>query len=982
MADSLQVDKKSPWSKPLTIGIGLVVVAVLVLAIYAPGMFKLSGGSQTGGKIYNIGTGVGGYLQTIEPTYTVAYGDSFDPEQTTALIGFAGTYQISSQSGTGAKQLSEVSSSDTNTIIFANSADSNALINSLKTASGVDGKDYAIAMVTDEQKGILTVIGGTKQATTYAINFLKNRKAPDESVLCEKLNSLVVIIPDNGHCTDVRSPRAKIFVTSIPSASIEFKTSTGGPTFAETGSEYTTLSTPTEYKVAKGDYKIVLTATGYERKEVNPVSVSLEDQLQEKTISKSYTLTSTVTTGSVEIEVAADAGAPTLTTALITLEGQNIVKTTDSTTKKVRFDNLNAGAYTFTIRPTESYYPQRSRSLTVIVGQTVVDRVLYLTGDVTCQPTYDNPQYGACIDKLKSRTLTKIAGADGLVCPVGEPTKTETQSCCLEAYTQCSEADWTPQCSSTTQITQTRPCNIVAGCEQSTNPIPQKSRQCPSPSEATAVFTTIPAEAMININGINQPKQLNLAAGTYNIKASMNGYDDYTTTLTISQSQLGTVVNVPQYVLVPHSDFVFDRIKSTRNVDRYAVVIGTEVSGHKASLSDNIGGSDIAGYLGVSEAFTDVNVPQTSKNIILIGGPCVNNKVASFAASGAFPYTCANWPGGSGSNFVIIKQIKTADSSVIIIAGTNAEDTRRGGRIIARLSEFRNKLAKQEIRLCPVNQDTSSADYKDINKIQDCADSGSQTTTQVSVVTTSLSAPTQSQPYSQQIQTTALPSNGAETFFISSGALPSGLTMSSSGLISGTPTASGTFTFTVNINVYNITYADPPYFYSISQTYTITIAPSSPSINTASLSSATQGSSYSQQISVSGGTSPYTYSILSGSLPSGVTVSSSGLISGTPTASGTFTFTVKIVDSASQSTTKDFSLTVSAPAAPLSASAISLSATAKKTVPVTFTPTVSGGTTPYTYSWTITDDDTATVEATYSIEKPTHTFLSTDFYIV
>jgi hypothetical protein len=68
-------------------------------------------------------------------------------------------------------------------------------------------------------------------------------------------------------------------------------------------------------------------------------------------------------------------------------------------------------------------------------------------------------------------------------------------------------------------------------------------------------------------------------------------------------------------------------------------------------------------------------------------------------------------------------------------------------------------------------------------------------------------------------------------------------------------------------------------------------------IDTTSLPDATQGVAYSVQLLAHGGTPPYTWSIFAGSLPAGLTLSSSGLISGTPTgAPGTDDFTVQAVD--------------------------------------------------------------------------------------
>src|SRR5882762_10210106 len=67
-------------------------------------------------------------------------------------------------------------------------------------------------------------------------------------------------------------------------------------------------------------------------------------------------------------------------------------------------------------------------------------------------------------------------------------------------------------------------------------------------------------------------------------------------------------------------------------------------------------------------------------------------------------------------------------------------------------------------------------------------------------------------------------------------------------------------------------------------------------ISTTSLPAGSVGQAYSPQLNATGGTTPYTWSVASGSLPSGLTLSSSGAISGIPTAAGTSTFTVKLTD--------------------------------------------------------------------------------------
>ena len=85
----------------------------------------------------------------------------------------------------------------------------------------------------------------------------------------------------------------------------------------------------------------------------------------------------------------------------------------------------------------------------------------------------------------------------------------------------------------------------------------------------------------------------------------------------------------------------------------------------------------------------------------------------------------------------------------------------------------------------------------------------------------------------------------------------------------------------------------------------------SPTITTTSVPDATSGDPYSASLAATGGTTPYTWSISSGSLPSGLSLSSStGAITGTTSKTGTFSFTAKVTDSASKTGTAPLSLNV------------------------------------------------------------------------
>ncbi|MCL2659129.1 MAG: Ig-like domain repeat protein, partial [Acidobacteriaceae bacterium] len=81
-------------------------------------------------------------------------------------------------------------------------------------------------------------------------------------------------------------------------------------------------------------------------------------------------------------------------------------------------------------------------------------------------------------------------------------------------------------------------------------------------------------------------------------------------------------------------------------------------------------------------------------------------------------------------------------------------------------------------------------------------------------------------------------------------------------------------------------------------------------ISPASLPNGTVGVAYTQTLAASGGTGPYTYTVITGSLPDGLGLSASGVLSGTPTTVGTKTFTVEATDALGNTGTQNYSLTV------------------------------------------------------------------------
>jgi len=132
------------------------------------------------------------------------------------------------------------------------------------------------------------------------------------------------------------------------------------------------------------------------------------------------------------------------------------------------------------------------------------------------------------------------------------------------------------------------------------------------------------------------------------------------------------------------------------------------------------------------------------------------------------------------------------------------------------------------------------------------------------------------------------------TWAMASGTLPPGLTLSTSGangIISGTPTVLGTTTFKVQV-----TDSQTPTAAVDIASKSLTVNPTL-SVTTTSLTSGSVGVAYNAALAASGGVPPYSWSVTSGALPAGLTISTSGLISGTPTSQGTSNFTVQVSDS-------------------------------------------------------------------------------------
>lgn len=138
---------------------------------------------------------------------------------------------------------------------------------------------------------------------------------------------------------------------------------------------------------------------------------------------------------------------------------------------------------------------------------------------------------------------------------------------------------------------------------------------------------------------------------------------------------------------------------------------------------------------------------------------------------------------------------------------------------------------------------------------------------------------------------------------IKSGSLPSGLLLdNTAGIITGVPSSSGTSSFTIQV-----TDATGK---SVSQDLSVTIN-SALLVTTSSLPLATINSAYSQSLAAAGGRVPYSWSVTTGALPTGLTLNANtGIISGTPTTAGNYDIIITVKDADNITATSTLSIMV------------------------------------------------------------------------
>jgi SdrD B-like domain/Putative Ig domain/GEVED domain len=210
----------------------------------------------------------------------------------------------------------------------------------------------------------------------------------------------------------------------------------------------------------------------------------------------------------------------------------------------------------------------------------------------------------------------------------------------------------------------------------------------------------------------------------------------------------------------------------------------------------------------------------------------------------------------------------------------------------------------------------------------------------VTLSPTTVTTPTVGTAYSQTL--TAAGSSTTFTYAVTSGTLPAGLSLSSAGVLSGTPSSSAAASFTVTATGANTC--------AVSQAYTVTPLCPSLTLSPATPSTPTVGTAYSQTFTTTGVSTTFTYAVTSGTLPAGLALSSAGVLSGTPTSNAAATFTVTATGANGCTTSKSYTVTPVCPAITIGQSSLP-----QGTVGTAYSQTLSatGGTSPYG-TWAIT----------------------------
>lgn len=197
----------------------------------------------------------------------------------------------------------------------------------------------------------------------------------------------------------------------------------------------------------------------------------------------------------------------------------------------------------------------------------------------------------------------------------------------------------------------------------------------------------------------------------------------------------------------------------------------------------------------------------------------------------------------------------------------------------------------------------------------------------------------------QSATLTATGGSGSYSYTLASGMLPVGMTFNSTGVLAGTPLSGGLFALTIIATDSNGNLGSGVFSFAIAEPV-IVITP--PSVN-----AGMRGSAYSQTFTASGGVGPYSYTLASGALPTGLVLSAGGVLSGTPTVQGSFGFILRATDSLGFEGVQPYTLAINA--APPTSADDSASVLSGESVSID-----------------VTDNDSGTITSIAIATPPTH----------
>lgn len=175
-------------------------------------------------------------------------------------------------------------------------------------------------------------------------------------------------------------------------------------------------------------------------------------------------------------------------------------------------------------------------------------------------------------------------------------------------------------------------------------------------------------------------------------------------------------------------------------------------------------------------------------------------------------------------------------------------------------------------------------------------------------------------------------------FRVSDGALPEGLALSADGALAGTPSAPGVFE--LELSAFDATQ-------EARKTFLLTIARNDPMLAPDPPPRARAGEPYTHELQVSSGVPPYTFELIAGALPAGLSLSAGGRLFGSPTQVGAFEFGVRVRDVGGRQDEKSYTLVV------IEALTVVTSSPPQLIVgrPISFQFEATGGEPPYTWQF-------------------------------